>query len=228
MNYNHPQVGRAAVDVLEAAGFTVDLVTPPCCGRPLLSRGFLEAARDRARRNVRLFAAYASQDVPILGIEPSCLLALRDEYPDLVPGAEAREVAAHAFLVDEFLAAEAPQGRLRLTFNGTQKKVLFHGHCHQKALSGTARSLAVLRLPPGYTVEEVQSGCCGMAGAFGYETEHYELSLAMGRQRLAPAIQAKGPDWEVAVTGVSCRQQVEHLTGRPARHLLEVLRDALP
>ena len=105
---------------------------------------------------------------------------------------------------------------------------MFHGHCHQKALTGTANAMAALRLAPGYEVQEVNSGCCGMAGSFGYEKEHYDVSMAVGRQTLFPAVESKGPDWEVAVMGVSCRQQIEHATGRKARHLVEVLRDALP
>ena len=119
------------------------------------------------------------------------------------------------------------EGRLGLRFKETPGKVLFHGHCHQKALVGTAASVAALRLIPGLLVEEVDSGCCGMAGAFGYEKEHYDLSMKIGEEALFPAIRAKDDDWEVAVMGVSCRQQIEHGTGRPTRHLVEVLRDSL-
>ena len=108
-----------------------------------------------------------------------------------------------------------------------KKKVLFHGHCHQKALIGTQRSVELLKMPPGYEVEEVQAGCCGMAGSFGFEKEHYEISMAIGGERLFPAVESKGDDWEIAVTGVSCRQQLEHCTGRRPRHLIEVLRDAI-
>jgi Fe-S oxidoreductase len=106
--------------------------------------------------------------------------------------------------------------------------VLFHGHCHQKSLVGTANSLRALRLPPGYQAEQVNSGCCGMAGSFGYEKEHYQISMSIGGLALFPAVQSKGPDWELAVMGISCRQQIEQGTGRKARHLVEVLRDALP
>ena len=240
MNYNYPQVGIAAVEVLERAGFAVELATPAdraqsgavCCGRPMVSKGLLEQARDHARHNVALLYPYVQRGVPIVGCEPSCLLTLRDEYPDLLPEGEerdrAREVAANSYLIEEFLALLQKQGTLDLEFDDVSgRKVLFHGHCHQKALVGTGPSIAALKLA-GYQVEEVNSGCCGMAGSFGYEAEHYDISMEIGKLRLFPAVEAKGEDWEVAVTGVSCRQQVEHGTERRARHLVELLRDALP
>ena len=227
MTYNYPQVGVAAVELLERAGFRVELVEPVCCGRPMVSKGLLGKAKDHARRNVDLLYGYVVRGIPIVGCEPSCLLMLRDEYPDLVAGERAGEVASNSYLIDEFLVKLRDEGRLELDFGGLGKHILFHGHCHQKALVGTGHSLTALRLPPGYTVEEVNAGCCGMAGSFGFEKEHYEVSMAIGRDRLFPAVEAKGPEWEVAVMGVSCRQQIEHGTGRVARHLVEVLRDAL-
>ena len=136
-------------------------------------------------------------------------------------------MAEHAYLIDEFLAMLQGKGELELEFSDLPKKVLFHGHCHQKALVGTAASLQALALPPKYEVELINAGCCGMAGSFGYEKEHYDVSMKIGEEALFPSINNKDADWEVAVMGVSCRQQVEHGTGRPARHLVEVLRDAL-
>ncbi|MDP3064881.1 MAG: oxidoreductase, partial [Chloroflexota bacterium] len=133
---------------------------------------------------------------------------------------------AHAFIIDEFLAGLAEKGEFELQFKDGAREVLFHGHSHQKALASTAPTMKVLGLAPGLKVQEVNSGCCGMAGAFGYEKEHYSISLAIGEQRLFPAIKAR-PDAEVAVMGVSCRQQVEQGAGRRARHFIEVLRDAL-
>ena len=228
MNYNYPGVGKAAVALLEAAGFKVELADAPCCGRPMISKGMLDAAAANAAHNVSLLHAYAGQGIPIIGCEPSCLLTLRDEYPQLVPGPEAQTVAQHSYLIDEFLVKLRAEGRLELEFNDLEKKVLFHAHCHQRSLAGTAPSLDALRLPPGYQVELVNAGCCGMAGSFGYEKEHYDLSMTIGTEALFPAVNAKGPDWEVAVMGVSCRQQIEHGTGRNARHLAEVLAEALP
>ena len=227
MNYNTPQVGIAAVDVLERAGYGVVLANGQCCGRPMISKGLLEEAREKARRNVDLLVPYVQEGMPIVGCEPSCLLTLRDEYPDLLRDQASKEVAASSFLIDEFLDRLRERGELDLKFSNLAKKVLFHGHCHQKALAGTATSLSVLRLPCNYEVEEVSSGCCGMAGAFGFEKEHYETSMAIGKQVLFPAVESKGSDWEVAVMGISCRQQVEHGTGRQPRHLVEVLRDAV-
>ena len=227
MNYNHPQVGIAAVELLEAAGYKVELATQGCCGRPLISKGFLGEAVAAARANVEMLYEFAKDDIPIIGCEPSCLLTFRDEYPELVKDEKAVKVAENSFLIDEFLAGLADRGELELEWGGLEKKVLFHGHCHQKSLVGTASSLQVLGLPPNYQVELINAGCCGMAGSFGFEKEHYDVSMTIGQQALFPAIEAKGPEWEVAVMGISCRQQVEHGTGRRARHLAEVLRDAL-
>ena len=227
MNYSYPQIGIATVEILERAGFQVVLANAMCCGRPMLSKGLLDKAKAHARHNVDLLFPYVERGIPIVGCEPSCLLTLRDEYLDLVGGDKARTVGANSYLIDEFLNKLHERGELKLEFTTASKKVLFHGHCQQKALVGSSHSMAVLGLPPGYEVEEVNSGCCGMAGSFGYEKEHYDLSMAIGRQHLFPAVESKGDDWEIAVMGVSCHQQVEHGTGRRARHLMEVLRDAL-
>jgi Fe-S oxidoreductase len=227
MNYNYPQIGMATVELLEAAGYRVELANTRCCGRPMISKGLLSEAAASARHNVDLLYSYAERGMPIIGCEPSCLLTFRDEYPEMLKDDKSKTVAQQSYLIDEFLAALQDQGELDLEFSDLSKKVLFHGHCHQKSLVGTASSLKALRLPPNYEVELINSGCCGMAGSFGFEKEHYEVSMKIGEQVLFPAINAKGPDWEVAVMGISCRQQVEHGTGRPARHLAEVLRDAL-
>ena len=227
MNYNYPQVGMATVELLEAAGFRVELVSAGCCGRPMISKGFLDEAASSASANVDALFRFAERDIPIIGCEPSCLLTFRDEYPELVRDERAKKIADNSYLIDEFLAMLSNRGELALEFDQTAKKVLFHGHCHEKSLVGTASSLTALRLPPNYEVELINAGCCGMAGSFGFEKEHYDISMTIGGQSLFPAIEAKGPDWEVAVMGVSCRQQVEHGTGRSARHLSEVLRDAL-
>jgi Fe-S oxidoreductase len=163
-----------------------------------------------------------------VGCEPSCILTFRDEYPDLLDDPRAQDLARHSFMIEEFLLRLHQQGGLRLSFANGDRSFLLHGHCHQKAHVGSGPTLQALRLLPGATVEEVDSGCCGMAGSFGYEKEHYELSLAIGNRRLFPAVKAKGPEWEIVASGVSCRQQIPHGTGgRRARHLVEVLADAL-
>lgn len=231
MNYNYPEIGKAAVTVLERAGYDVQLVEKRCCGRPMISKGMLEAARANAVYNVNLLAPYVEQGIPIIGCEPSCLLTLRDEYPDLVSDKRVDTVAANSFMIEEFLARLQARGELQLPFKETKRTLLLHGHCHQKALIGTGPSLTVLRLPPGFEVAEVNSGCCGMAGSFGFEQEHYELSRAIGARRLFPAVEAKmqatNGDFDVVAAGVSCRQQVEHFTGKRPKHLVEVLAEAL-
>ena len=187
----------------------------------------MDEALAQARYNVDLLHAYADQGIAIVGCEPSCVLTFRDEYPEFLRDEKSRKVAEQTYLIEEFLMMLHEKGELGLNFRETPKNVLFHGHCHQKALAGTASSLSALRLPPGYRVELVNAGCCGMAGAFGFQREHYDISMNIGEQALFPAVNAKGSDWEVAVTGVSCRQQIEDGTGRKARHLVEVLREAL-
>ena len=228
--YYHPEVGQAAVAVMEALGYAVTVVERlGCCGRPLISKGQLSEARVWARRNVALLAPYAARGVPIIGTEPSCLLALRDEYPDLLRSAESRAVAGQALLLDELiarLAAEDPTVRDCFGGAGARRAVL-HGHCHQKAIAGMDGTLAALGLIPGLAASLVDSACCGMAGSFGFEAEHYEVSRAMGARTLFPAVQAAPPDAEVLVTGVSCRQQIAHFTGRRPRHVAELLAEAL-
>jgi FAD/FMN-containing dehydrogenase/Fe-S oxidoreductase len=221
VTYHYPEIGRAAVGLLEAAGYGVTLPDKKCCGRPLISKGLLAQARAHAAWNVERLRPYAERGVPIVGLEPSCLLTLRDEYVDLLRSDAARAVAGQALLLEEFLARERAGG-LALAFEPTRRAALLHGHCHQKALVGTAPTVAALRWA-GLEVTEVDSGCCGMAGSFGFEREHYDLSVWLGNRRLAPAVRAAGPDAEIVAPGVSCRQQIEHLTGRRARHPAEVL-----
>ncbi|MGH7305484.1 MAG: FAD-binding and (Fe-S)-binding domain-containing protein [Candidatus Rokuibacteriota bacterium] len=223
--YNVPEIARAAVGVLEAAGYRVVLVDRKCCGRPLISKGMLAEAREHAAWNVERLAPYARRGVPIIGLEPSCLLTLRDETVDLIRTEEARVVARQSFLFEEFLIRERGRG-LALSFGAAGRKALLHGHCHQKALVGTAPTIAALRWA-GFEVEEVDSGCCGMAGSFGFEREHYDVSVALGNRRLAPAVKAAAAETEIVAPGISCRQQIEHLAGRRAKHPAEVLHESL-
>jgi len=225
VTYNTPEIGRAAVEVLETAGYRVVLVDRKCCGRPLISKGMLDVAREHARWNVALLAPYARRGVAVVGLEPSCLLTLRDEYVDLLRTDDARIVAAHSVLLEQFLLRERERG-LTLPFVDNGRKALLHGHCHQKALVGTAPTVSALRWA-GYEVTEVDSGCCGMAGSFGFEREHYDVSVALGNRRLAPAVKAAPADTEVVAPGISCRQQIAHLAGRRAVHPAEALRRAL-
>ena len=227
LNYNYPQVGKAAVRILEAAGFEVLLADKRCCGRPMLSKGLLDAARTAAEHNVRELERFASEGIPIVGCEPSCLLTLRDEYRDLVKGEQVGRVAGHAWMLDEFLVRLDRRGELDIEWKAGGRDVLFHGHCHQKAHIGSRPSLDALRLVPGRKVQEVNSGCCGMAGSFGFEKGHYEISRKIGSERLFPAVESASPETAIAVSGASCRQQIDHFTGRTALHLVEVLRESL-
>ncbi|MBI4460546.1 MAG: FAD-binding oxidoreductase, partial [Acidobacteria bacterium] len=162
--------------------------------------------------------------------EPSCLLTFRDEYPDLLPGSETRQIAANSFLLEEFLdpARPHPPHSNVPRFQPLPRRALFHGHCHLKALVGSEPSLRLLRAISELQVEEVDSGCCGMAGAFGFEKEHYEISMALAERRLAPAVRSLPSDALVIASGVSCRQQIAHTTGRQPLHPAEVLKLALP
>jgi len=223
ITYNYPEVGRAATELLEHAGFEVTLVKHACCGRPAISKGLLGEARRLARENLAALRPWVDQGVPILGCEPSCLLTFRDEYPELVPGDEARRLAQTAWLVDEFLVS---QGDLTVRLDGGGRTVLLHGHCHQKAHVGTGATMRLLRAA-GLEVREIDAGCCGMAGSFGFEKEHYALSEAIARHRLIPAIEAADEETEIAITGVSCRQQIAHFTSRRPRHVVEILRACL-
>jgi Fe-S oxidoreductase len=225
VTYNTPEIGRAAVELLEAAGYRVELVDKTCCGRPLISKGMLGEAKSHAEWNVARLAPLVARGIPIVGLEPSCLLTLRDEYVDLLRTDEARQVARASLLLEEFLLRDRSKG-LVLPFRSGTRRALLHGHCHQKALVGTAPTVAALTWA-GFEVTEVDSGCCGMAGSFGFEKEHYDISVTLGNRRLAPAVKAAPSETEVIAPGISCRQQIQHLTGRRAKHPAEVLRESL-
>ena len=228
VEFSEPQIGEAATLILERAGFEVVLAArQECCGRPLISKGFLRQARDHARKNVEVLAPYVEQGWPIVGLEPSCISALQDDYLDLVDDRRAKVVAERTYLLEEFLVELADGDELDLEFTDAAKQVLVHGHCHQKALVGAGPTLQILNLPPNFEVREIASGCCGMAGSFGYEKEHYETSMKVGQERLFKVIEDAGPEWEVAAVGTSCRHQIADATGRRARHWAEILVEAL-
>ena len=228
--FTEPAVGRAAIELLEAAGHSVRLESAGCCGRASISKGLLDEAKGMAADMVGRLAPDAERGVPIVGCEPSCLLTLREEHLSLLEGdPRAEAVAGQAKLVEELLLEALDDGALRLDPGApvSGRRILFHGHCHQKALAGTAATVELLRRIPGSEVEELDAGCCGMAGSFGFEAEHYDLSMRIGETRLFPAVRAEGPDTLIAATGVSCRQQIAHGTGWRARHPVQLLRDAL-
>jgi len=224
--YNYPHISIAATELLESAGFEVVLPGHYCCGRPMISKGLVDKARAAAKDCVEKLSPFAEQGIPIVGLEPSCLLTLRDELLCLLPDEpRTKAIAENAYLFEEFFAKLADEGSLDLKFQESSRKVLLHGHCQQKALVGTAPSKTTLGAA-GCEVEEVDSGCCGMAGSFGYESEHFELSQKMGERRLLPAVRAADEDATIVAAGVSCRQQIKHGTGRQALHPAEVLHQA--
>jgi Fe-S oxidoreductase len=228
--FTEPAVGRAAIELLEAAGWDVRLESAGCCGRASISKGLLDQAREMAADMAGRLAPYAERGAPIVGCEPSCLLTLREEHLALLPDdPRVLAVAGQAKLVDDLVLEAIDDGSLRLDPASpvSGRRIILHGHCHQKALAGTAATAALLRRIPGAEVVELDAGCCGMAGSFGFETEHYELSMQIGETRLFPALRREDADALVAATGVSCRQQIAHGVGRKARHPVQIVRAAL-
>ena len=227
-NYNYPEIGIAAVEFFEAVGVRVVAAPAVDDGRPFISKGLVAEARRAAGQATRALWPLVERGLPIVGLEPSSLLTLRDEVLYLLPGDErVAAVARQALTFEEYVAGLAAARDLRPYFTTADRRVLLHGHCHQKALVGTGPARRVLALPPGTVVEEVDSGCCGMAGSFGYEAEHYDISLQMAERRLLPAVRAAEPETIIAAAGVSCRQQIAQGSGRVALHPAQVLRNAL-
>ncbi|MBW7882495.1 MAG: FAD-binding protein [Caldilineaceae bacterium] len=226
--YSYPHVAHAAAEVLEAAGFRVIVPKETDCGRPALSKGMVELARTKAGRVVEALAAHAAAANPIVFLEPSDWSAVVDDYATLLPDdTRLPGIAAHSVTFEQFVAGVVEQDGQRLPFKaGAPQKVLLHGHCHQKAISGVQPSVKALSAA-GYTVQVLDSSCCGMAGAFGYEAEHYAVSLKMGEHVLLPAVRAAEPDAIVVAAGVSCRQQIGHGAGRRALHPAEAIRNRL-
>ena len=223
--YNEPHIARAAVRVLEAAGYEVVIpAREVCCGRPMLSKGLLTPAKTLIAQQLDVLAPYLDRGTPIVGLEPSCILSFRDEYPDLTDDPRAHILAKHSFLIDEFLAMGLRTGAIDLPLRAAApQEFVLHGHCHQKALVGTNAAVQLLGAIPAATVRVIDSGCCGMAGSFGYEAEHYDISQRIGERVLFPAVRAAAPEAVVVAMGTSCREQIAHGTGRTARHLVNIL-----
>ncbi|MBI2961355.1 MAG: 4Fe-4S dicluster domain-containing protein, partial [Betaproteobacteria bacterium] len=235
-NYFEPENARAALRVLEAAGFAVRIARasdgararPLCCGRTFLSAGMVGAARAEARRTLAALSPFIERGVPVIGLEPACLYTLRDEFKALFPGADADALAEGALMFEEFLAAEANAGRLELALKGTgPRRALLHGHCHQKAFGGMPAVERVLALVPGLEVHRIEASCCGMAGSFGYQAEHYEISMRMAEEALLPAVRKADAQTLVVADGTSCRHQIRDGAQRQAIHVARVLERAL-
>jgi FAD/FMN-containing dehydrogenase/Fe-S oxidoreductase len=225
-NFNEPHIGQAAVRVLEAAGCNVRLAGLMCCGRALISKGYLAEARQLIQVQAPRLAEQVAAGLPILGLEPSCLLTLCDEWPELVCGPATQAIARAAHLADAWLARELAAGRRTLPLRALPERCLVHGHCHQKALVGMQGTAALLRQIPELDVRVLDTGCCGMAGSFGYETAHYDVSVAIARLDLLPALE-KDAQALVVAPGTSCRHQIKDLTPRRALHPLEVVANRL-
>jgi FAD/FMN-containing dehydrogenase/Fe-S oxidoreductase len=230
-NHNDTEVGIAAVKLLRALGYEVKVVNNEESGRSAISKGLLEKAKRHAEANVRIFKDIISGDSPLVGIEPSAILSFRDEYPKIVDESlvdAAKKIKFHTLLIDEFLGREIAAGNISAdSFTQDHKKIVFHGHCHQKALSALSWTQKILSLPANYKVEIIPSGCCGMAGSFGYEKEHYEISMQIGEMVLFPAVRKAEEGVAIAATGTSCRHQIADGTGKVSLHPVQLLYEAL-
>ena len=227
-NYHEPQVLRSALEVLESLGFNVLLPKPCCCGRAAISKGLFKKAKAAAQNTVKVLNSFALQGIPIVGLEPGCILTMREEHLWLLPGNEnAQLIAKNSYLFEEFITLLKEKGELNLSLSESVQHILLHGHCHQKSIVGTAPVIEMLSLPKNYTVEEIDSGCCGMAGSFGYEKEHYKISMQIAERKLLPAVRAQKHDTLIAASGFSCRHQINQGAGRSVLHPVEILRRAI-
>ncbi|MDF1747847.1 MAG: FAD-linked oxidase C-terminal domain-containing protein [Alphaproteobacteria bacterium] len=232
--YFDPQIARSALAVLQAGGYRVRRPNgegaqsaPLCCGRTYLSAGMVDQARRRAQHMAQTLAPFIRRKVPIIGLEPSCLLSLRDEFAALLPPKDIEGLAESAFLIEEFLAEEQKAGTLSLPLQPITKKVLLHGHCHQKAFNALTPVQTVLKLIPELEVEVIETSCCGMAGAFGYGVETYDISQKMAEAALLPKVRAADADTVIVADGTSCRHQIADGAQRSAIHAVTLLHQAL-
>ena len=230
---SNPKTSIAAIAVLAAGGYKIyfaastDGARPLCCGRTFLAVGKTDEARRESERTLAALAPYLARGLPVIGLEPSCLFTFRDEMPALVKSDAAQQAASQAVLLEEFLASEAAAGKLDIKFSPAARRVLLHGHCHQKSFGAMNAVETALRLVPELDLTTIESSCCGMAGAFGYDAETIEISRAMGELSLLPVIREAADDAVIVADGTSCRQQICDGTGRQAMHAARVLAGAL-
>ncbi|MNX58758.1 Anaerobic glycerol-3-phosphate dehydrogenase subunit C [compost metagenome] len=228
-NYYDVSVGIDAYELLTGLGYEVIITDHEESGRAFISKGFLEEAQEIANKNVAVFKDLISQKTPLIGIEPSAILTFRDEYLRLAGDKESAEkVSQNTFTIEEFFKREITEGRIHSgQFSDEEKTIKIHGHCHQKSLSSVEASFAMLNVPKNSSVTIYNSGCCGMAGSFGYEKEHYEISMQMGEDTLFPKIRATESTTEIAAAGTSCRHQIFDGTNRKAMHPVTILKSCL-
>ena len=230
-NYSDVPIGIATVELLERLGYAVEIPPHIESGRSAISKGLLRKAKTIAETNIKLLGSVVNEQQPLIGIEPSAILSFRDEYPVLV-AAELREtsrrLSKNCLLLEEFVSQAMDNDEVAPSrFTETRKTVRLHGHCHQKALTSLAPTVRMLQLPKNYTVRLIPAGCCGMAGSFGYEKEHFELSMRIGELVLFPTVRNEAADVLIAAPGTSCRHQIADGTERRAYHPAEILRSAL-
>jgi Fe-S oxidoreductase len=230
-NYNDTVIGIKTIKLLATLGYRVITTDHLESSRTFISKGLIRKAKKIAEKNVDLLSRIISSESPLIGIEPSAILTFRDEYPDLVEAnlkEKAKILSANCLLIDEFLSKEYTNGRIDSNlFTKESRNILLHAHCQQKSISSSSHTINLLNIPVNYNVKEIPSGCCGMAGSFGYEKEHYDLSMKIGEMVLFPAIRDADINTIIAAAGTSCRQQIIDGTGRTAQHPIEILYDAL-
>jgi Fe-S oxidoreductase len=228
-NHLDTEIGVDTLELLNALNYKVELIDNAESGRTFLSKGLLEQAKKVANKNVTLYKNIITKDTPLIGIEPSAILTFKDEYLKLADDKEsAKKIAKNTFIIEEFISNEIAIGNIKAEqFISEAKTIKFHGHCHQKALSNQIHSFNVLNLPKSYKVTIIPSGCCGMAGSFGYEKEHYEVSMQVGEQTLFPAVRKAPETTVISANGTSCRHQIKDGTNRKAMHPISILRQAL-
>jgi FAD/FMN-containing dehydrogenase/Fe-S oxidoreductase len=228
-NFYDVEIGKDAIFLLKKLGYTVEVIDHEESGRSFISKGFLKEAKEVANKNIEIFKDLITEETPLIGIEPSAILTFRDEYLRLAEDVvSAKEIAKNVFTFEEFLNDEFKKGNInKKLFTKETKTVKIHGHCHQKALSTTAASFSILNIPENYSVTILNTGCCGMAGSFGYEKEHYKVSMQVGEDTLFPKIRNCAFDTEIAAAGTSCRHQIYDGTKRIAKHPITILKEAL-
>jgi Fe-S oxidoreductase len=230
-NYNDTEIGIKAILLLEKLGYEVIIPEHEESSRTWLSKGLVRDAKKIINKNIVLLKDLITADKPLIGVEPSAILTFRDEYIDLADDNlfdAAKELSKNVFTIDEFIAREIDRANITAhQFNTEKRNIKLHGHCQQKALSSVASTVKILSLPENYIVQTIPSGCCGMAGSFGYEKEHYDLSMKIGELVLFPAVRQQSDETIIAAPGTSCRHQIKDGTGRIAKHPVEVLYEAL-
>jgi len=230
-NYNDTEIGIKAIRVLNHLGYLVLVVKHEVSGRTFLSKGYVRKAAKIAAKNVSIFGSLIDDQHPLVGIEPSAILTFRDEYPDLLRGEEkiaAKRIAKNSLMIDEFLVREQEKGNISAeSFTKKELTIKLHGHCQQKAIASTLPTKKMLSMPVNYRVQEIPSGCCGMAGSFGYEKEHYDMSMKIGNLVLFPELRRLAEEVVVAAPGTSCRHHILDGTGKKAVHPVEILFEAI-